>query len=332
MFLTFGIDSIVLILVVSVLIHCLFTYYYLHLLLLKFETNNVITNCFYSFPDKILLNNGILVGEYEVADVGKELSKERETEKSAVLPMDLNTLPQTDSQEYVLNWCNNQELIDDEIGFTEDCLTELDYCGNKELATSKKILYSSKNSSVKSNDRSEKFSNSNSPAPSSSKGNKRKLNNVTFRNKSKYLKNYISKDICKYKESSRESGILTLQISSEEDAGYSGNDFEEENNSYDNDQVIKALAKLNINENKDTSSDYCTCTETSETSNVLEKTIYGFSSNRNRNTLKCNSIDDKEHSFICVSEVYKYADPDEHIVLYEKIVTVSPANRYYFND
>ncbi|KRT84184.1 hypothetical protein AMK59_2856, partial [Oryctes borbonicus] len=257
---------------------------------------------------KVLLNNGAFVGEYEIDETIKG-GLENEQTKSGMPQMDLNTLPQTDSQEYVLNWCNTQELTSEQSESGEDYSAELEYGNNIVRAIPKK--HTKICSSKSSNYQSETFSASSS---------KRKFNNVTFRHGSKhYQENYISKDICKHKESSRESGILTLQDSSDEDGGYSEDDL-----SYNKIKTVKAARNLKIKENKDNSSDYCTCTEGSDTTNMLDKTIYEFSTNNNPNHFKSsNSNDDQELSFVSVSEVYKYTDLEEGVVLFEKRILSS---------
>ncbi|GJQ80182.1 hypothetical protein Trydic_g23759 [Trypoxylus dichotomus] len=257
--------------------------------------------------DKVLLNNGFMIGEYEIDETVKD-EMENEQTRNEMLQMDLNTLPQTDSQEYVLNWCNTQELISNQ---TEDDSAELESANNLGRAIPKKGSSSSKSSSAKSNYQSETFSGC---------SDKVKFNDVTFRQRRKHPDSYISKDICKHKESSRESGILTLQESSDEDGGYSEDDLKY---LVDKVQTAKLIRNQSIKENKDNSSDYCTCTEGSETANILEKTIYEFSTRKNPNHLKSNNNDNQDLSFVSVSEVYKHTDPDEGVVLYEKRILSS---------
>lgn len=269
-----------------------------------------------------------MVGEYTNETNEDTTDKKREGTKSEICQLNLNTLPHTDSQEYVLNWCNNQELVSTQTEFVDDCSGELEYGNNSAIITKKKN-YSCKTSFTKFNYQSERLSNSSiSSVPSNSIKIDKKFDNVTIRNKNEHRRNYVPKNKSYYKESSRESGILTLPESSDEDGGYSDDSFIDEQFELNDIHITNDLGHLNIKENKDTSSDYCTCTENSDITNILDKTMYGFSNNKHLPLPKSNSSDDQDLSFVSVSEVYRYTDLDEGIVLYEKRILVTPSCRY----
>ncbi|KAI4467890.1 ankyrin repeat and lem domain-containing protein 1 [Holotrichia oblita] len=263
-----------------------------------------------------------MVGEYTNEADEEGADEKKEETKSEISQLNLNTLPHTDTQEYVLNWCNNQELVSNQTEFVDDCSGELNYCNNSAIIITKK---ETKCSSTKSSYQSERLSNSSiSSALSNSKTDK-KFNKVTIRNKNKHHINYPPQKKCNYKESSRESGILTLPESSDEDGGYSDDSFIDEQCEFNYIETTNNLGNLNIKEHKDTSSDYCTCTESSEIANILDKTIYGFSNNKNLHPPNSSNSDDQDLSFVSISEVYRYTDLDEGIVFYEKRILVTPS-------
>lgn len=214
--------------------------------------------------DKIVVNNGQVVGEYELANI-----VEAET-------IDLEVLPRTNPNDYVRNWCDTLDA-------------QLESSGLEDL--SPKSVTSSVNGSYR-------------------------YKNVTmYRPKARPwdvpFNSHQSNDFCKFSEKSRESGIVTLNDSALED-----------------DEIKLSPRKISKTKSKDTSSDYCTCTEGSD--DVMNQNVYEMSSSSSsqKSTDHINNhIANFENSFISVSEVYRYSDRDEGIVLFEKRI-LPPANSY----
>lgn len=130
----------------------------------------------------------------------------------------------------------------------------------------------------------------------------------------------------KCRKLSRESGILTLP-----DSVLSEYDTEK-------DSAKEKSVEVQVDTRPNASSDYCTCDSTSI--NILERNVIESSveddacgSFKNESsrvkegsvTNSPRSVESSELTFVTVSEVYKYLDPEEGVTLYEKRLLKTPA-------
>ena len=222
------------------------------------------------------------MGEYEIKDEPKST-------------IQLDDLPETNSNQYVLDWCESQ------------CLDKNDQ---------KVDGFNSTGTSTESHHLTESFSWSRS----------RKCERSHVVPMTKFQNTFSS--IWDGRDTySKESGILTLPESFDNNVDKS---FEE-----DNVDAIQSVTEIGIGreisrdrefsvesgKNKDTTSDYSTCTSSSGDVNPLERNIFEISSLTDSNS-SVKHYDD-ETSFVSVCEVFKYEDVEEGVVLYEKKHLVS---------
>lgn len=225
------------------------------------------------------------MGEYDVKDEPKST-------------IQLDDLPKTNSNQYVLDWCESQYL---------------------DKSVQNVNGFNSTGTSAESHHLTESFS------WSSRKCERSHVVPMTeFQNT--FSSVWDGKDTY-----SKESGILTLPESLDNSADKS---FEEDN-AGEKIQEIRQSVKIGTakeissdrefsvvaSKNKDTSSDYCTCTSGSDDVNPLERNIFEISSLTDFNS-SVKHYDD-ETGFVSVCEVFKYEDVEEGVVLYEKKHLVS---------
>lgn len=200
--------------------------------------------CFFKFPDKILLNNGFVIGEYGVNDEANNLSK-----------LDYKS----NINEYVNQWCNSSFQIE-----------------NNGLESNKSLL-----------------------------------SNYEYETKRRDRNSELI-DTC-IEDISRESGILTLPMTIQ------------------NESSLEVLTMSSSN------STYLSCCST-DTQNVMEQNIFSITdesqpnltneishekTNEATNSLFNKNIDSRtflieNESFVSISEVYIYTDDEEQVALYEK--------------
>lgn len=152
------------------------------------------------------------------------------------------------------------------------------------------------------------------------------------------MKNLENERLVRHLDYSRESGIMTLP-----DTILNGSEPNDTFFLSANEIHLPTGSDASIVSNKpgkDASSDYFTCTDISEVSNFLENNIFEVTSDRSeeirlsslltedqlvtRSDILSNKTYDEELSFVSLSEVYKYTDPAEGVVLFEKRLIVTP--------
>ncbi|XP_031328120.1 ankyrin repeat and LEM domain-containing protein 1-like isoform X2 [Photinus pyralis] len=237
--------------------------------------------------EKILISNGTSEAEYEV----------NQMEKFASSMSKLDLLPQTTPHEYVSNWFNTNSK-------TLLCGNQLDDSIKPNQSSTFNRFECSKSPQLKQNSNGGVIELISLQYECSSK----------FRNVNCPSENNSTKNFCKFKESSRESGILTLSNTSLNAYSISAEKF----------------CDLNLfnrtREHKDTSSDYFTCNEISGSTNILEKNVFDIPEFSISGANCVNNVDPGRMSFnlnedggnVSIAEVYKYTDEKEDIVLLEK--------------
>ncbi|KAF5274038.1 hypothetical protein FQR65_LT04436 [Abscondita terminalis] len=253
--------------------------------------------------DKIIVNTGSAQAEYEV-------NKNVNPPSSSLSK--LKELPQTSPSEYVRNWCDqhSSKMI--------DAMENLESDKNENFLVPFKCIHNKTTVPTEIKNVNNKIRRPNR--------NVLEFLHLEYESSDKFLKQ--KEGFGKFKTESRESGILTISSSS----------------SIENSIILTDdMEKLSLNDtcvtteqNKETSSDYFTCNETSETENVFEKNIFSISSSSSEvkpdakndfdlilNKTLLNSfieynVTNHDSSFISVAEVYKYTDDKEGIVLLEK--------------
>ncbi|KAL3285873.1 hypothetical protein HHI36_000393 [Cryptolaemus montrouzieri] len=278
--------------------------------------------------EKIVVENGGHTGEYEIV---QEYKTEPLTQKNLE---SLHQLPETNATEYVMNWCQNQltnastpvasasvtnslENSYSNSDFRESSCDESD--GGKSVNYSIKhdtITFRKKYRKVRkvSNvSRTSNVSDNVKVAGTDNSGGERKTLNIT--------KDETSGDMFTVlREFSKESGIMTLPNSKSE--VYIAVD---KANSISSNQDI--VATNIILENTINSSDYRTCSSC-DMSNVMNRNIFEMTNDLShlaveevksrRSSTKSEGVFSTDVSFVSVSEVYKYIDEDEGIILFEK--------------
>lgn len=287
--------------------------------------------------DKILVNNGFVIGEYDVVD-------ERQNDSIIQKQDHLQSLPHTDTTEYILNWFNKQSNNESSISTgnvdkhfdsistsfegSESSLGESDADREAKRFDSKFITFRKVYRKTRS-----KCSSRNSPKITPPKedtiyydtktDNKRVVDDTAYAN---------AEDLTDLKEYSKESGIVTLPHTLKDTHTF---DLDPEDTSQ------KALTK------EEKSSDYLTCSHNSI--NTFEKNVFEITDDLNNINLesktdnmnaleplahgKTNAVkserdksnDSNEMSFVSVSEVYKYEDKQEGVVLYERRLWKAPS-------
>lgn len=245
------------------------------------------------FSDKIYIDDGKTIHEYEISDSNNTAA--------------LQDLPKTNAQEYVREWCNSQKnsstcsslpTISCNDGDESDCLGS----SLQESLESEPKMLNFENTTCSTN------------------------NQKTFEDSS-----CLDQTEPKCRKLSRESGILTLPDSLVDDCS-------------EIDENHKIDYKNNVSQLKNTLSDYFTCG--SDRSDILNRCIIETSSFANE-TSECTGIyfdstaksvgrtadvqivdqnrsNDSDLTFVSVSEVYKYTDEEEGVILYERRLLKSP--------
>ncbi|KAG5881389.1 hypothetical protein JTB14_012006 [Gonioctena quinquepunctata] len=280
-------------------------------------------DCIYNLElDKVVVNNGYTIGEYEVLANANSITKEKTVEN-------LENLPQTDTTEYVLNWFSKH--VDD--------------VGGKTFV---KIPASTGNSSEDESFFSFESSNDESDNASAKKTN---AHEITFR-KTYRKKRKISKDSSSSRTPanvdcgtifpgltqrklefspsigfdgatptkstktslelinhavSSESGILSLPNSKDESLA-----------SFKRSEALNQAFRDNtaLPNNSITSEKYPVITGVHAIQNIFE--ITEDLSNGDESAKKSEDVASTDQSFVSVSEIYKYEDMEKGVVLYEK--------------
>jgi ankyrin repeat protein len=252
--------------------------------------------------DKILVNNGTTVGEYEIVN---------EYKTDSIYTKDLQKLedlPQSNSNEYIMNWFNSLQ--------------------QNTPILSNQVIHSNGSTSGISDDSDDSLKESDGERHNSVdikdicfrkvyrkkvKTPKKKTSPIQTCNRS------VSEDNSDYKQYSKESGITLLQDS------LSCNTKKD---------VCLKKFDLEVSKLRDASSDYATCTS-SVSPDILERNIFDFNSlitndetksvrSQATTISKSEGISSSDMSFVSVSEVYKYVDQQEGIVLYERRFLKTP--------
>ncbi|XP_050296832.1 ankyrin repeat and LEM domain-containing protein 1-like [Anthonomus grandis grandis] len=283
--------------------------------------------------DKIIINNGAVVGEYNITE-------DNQTTNSIIPSQDhLQSLPKTDTTEYILNWfttqreSTNSDTVDTTLNclesssvyeYSDESAAESDSCDKESKRYDKKFITFRK---VYRKTRSKSKTPSKASNPTIFRD---AINSDSKCNLDETL--YVDAiSVTQLQDYSRESGVVTLPSSLNELGLF---------------ELEKSVAK------EEKSSDYLTCSHTSVDS--LEKNIFELPDELNTLNLdskhhesllvKSNTdvvdkedsmksdggssggSDSNELSFVSVSEVYKYVDKDEGVVLYERRLLKTPSD------
>ncbi|KAL1502110.1 hypothetical protein ABEB36_007303 [Hypothenemus hampei] len=269
--------------------------------------------------EKILINNGVQIGEYQIAE-------DASVSEVSITKMDhFKSLPETDSTEYVSNWvfesqknnCTDYNLINTNFDYENPSGFD---CSDESLAES-----DCDNESKRYDSHCITFRKVYRKTRSKTKKPKTKSHNNTLYND--------AETISRCTEVSKESGLMTLPSLSE-----CTNDFNHSNELHSDllNNPTTHLLSAKSDRQQEKSSDYYTCSHNSI--NSLNKNILEITKDLDRVSIKQkyqhgDSITEFEKnvfeisegttecSFITVSEVYKYVDRDEHVVLYEKRIS-----------
>lgn len=235
-----------------------------------------------SLADKICIDNGASIHEFEILDNYNPSS----------LAESLQKLPKTNTEDYVRTWCNTQLSLTSQSERQSSNTSVLEECDSigSSLPESLEIIEFKKPT--------DDF--------------------VTYRKKDPKKSDELDVSsfvFDKCRKLSRESGILTLPDSAL--------DFSDEKDDLQKTPFKENEPAFKIN----ASSDYCTCDSSSV--NILEVNVIESSTEEHfcdetknktpeneQNTRR--SLESSDLSFVTVSEVYKYKDTDEGIVLFEK--------------
>ncbi|KAF7268345.1 hypothetical protein GWI33_018498 [Rhynchophorus ferrugineus] len=253
--------------------------------------------------DKIIVNNGFTVGEYVIDNQAVSATSGGEDGR-------LHSLPNTDATEYILNWFNQQQSI---INSTPtDSLT-------KQFGSTTSLESADSSPGESDGDRTSKRYDSHYITFRKVYRKTRKKSSIKSPNKTQKsvyfdaTKTSLEDTNCEEaenfslaKEYSTESGIITLPVSVE-DIGLSSN-----------------IEHIPLKK-KETSSDYQTCSQISI--DAFEKNVFEITEDLSQLHIQKgdNTVCTDDMSFVSVSEVYKYEDKDEGIVLYEKRLLKSPS-------
>ncbi|CAG9862775.1 unnamed protein product [Phyllotreta striolata] len=230
-------------------------------------------DCYQFSFDKLLVNNGNLIGEYEIdEETARSINADRPL-------LDLVNQPEPDHTKLVLNWFEthvDEAKVDETFTVNRPNSTDEDFVSYESSADESDVVLNPKtlNSTIKKTYK-KKRKIERQPNPRSSTPQTSPKSCMVERNP----------------QCSSESGIQTLPCS--------GN-------------------SLSSVKPPETSSDYMTCSGNSILNqNILA--IYDASKSLFASDESCNkSCESYEASFVTVSEVYKYEDEQEGIVLYEK--------------
>lgn len=273
--------------------------------------------------DKIVVNNGHVVGEYELEPVSTPISINLDDKN-------LHTLPETDATEYILNWFDQQQSVTsstptDSLERHFGSATSLDQSDNS-------VAESEGDRSSKRYDQQyitfrkvyTKTRKKSSPNQSPQKPKDCVHLDTTISNErppNSYAFQYPNFELTQMEDYSKESGINTLPPTFRDTSVDSWN------------QHSEASKHFNISNNKnERSSDYLTCSQYSI--DALEKNIFEITEDLSNLQVDAalpveerpNSTNgSQELSFVSVSEVYKYIDQGEGVVLYEKRLLKTPS-------
>ncbi|XP_018578499.1 homeobox protein Wariai-like, partial [Anoplophora glabripennis] len=273
--------------------------------------------------DKVLINNGRTIGEYEVINDNQtdSIIKEKYFEN-------LKNLPQSDTTEYVMNWFNKH--VSEESG-----QSFIKFPKSTGGSTAEDGFLSFESSVDESDNEHLKLINvENITFRKSYRKTRNNKNNCTKASKKvKFSKfsgdNTVATDIkdkavefpdisifedaedgSKMSQFSKESGIVTLP-----------NSINDESNLFcDKPQDNSPEKQTNLLKSREISSDYMTCSSNS----LFEQNIFDITEDGSVNLLTCEDAGSNDVSFISISEVYKYVDKDEGIVLYERRLLKTP--------
>uniref|UniRef100_A0AAR5QFQ0 LEM domain-containing protein n=2 Tax=Dendroctonus ponderosae TaxID=77166 RepID=A0AAR5QFQ0_DENPD len=263
--------------------------------------------------EKILVSNGVQIGEY----------MEEPANTSIIQLADrLPSLPQTNPTEYILNWVSEQKQLASDSSSNSDLIESIARslgsdstfeCSDNSLMESdcdESKRYDARFINFRKVYRKKRSKSSRCQTAKTPKGQpNRNSASPTDLDDSHYTDAY---SISQLKEYSGESGVVTIQ------SLLDSNQSRKLNNSKERTAV------------QEKNSDYFTCSHNSIIS--LEKNIFEITDDLSDIRLDVIASDPKqsdtgasETSFVSVSEVYKYVDMDEDVVLYEKRLMKAPS-------
>lgn len=300
--------------------------------------------------DKILVENGGHAGEYELV---QEYKTESLTQTNLA---SLQQLPETDTTEYVIKWCQNHlhsnvspEKSEEVVTKTESTLNNSDSheSSNDESDWGKRsVEYKVVNDSIKFRKRyvkvrSKKCVQKKTITPSRYQNVEVNNTAVASKNESGVNNKTNAAQFTTIKEFSAESGIVTLPNSKIED--FSNADDKESSFCPNAPRVNGCDINQNLNASISASTDYHTCSAginsaLPNSTFVIDKNVFEITNDLSnlttneaksrRSSTKSEGICSNDVSFVSVSEVYKYIDEEEGIVLFEKRLLKTATSDY----
>ncbi|XP_060522645.1 ankyrin repeat and LEM domain-containing protein 1-like [Cylas formicarius] len=275
--------------------------------------------------DKILIDNGEFVRELNVIN---EQPPDSITKQETKTRTDLLLLPQADMTEYIMNWFNQQsnaktntpclqiqEKMSDNgnFDFNDSSFDESDANYVNEKRTSREYITFRKmyRKTKKIDEKGPKISNR-------STLNHTQINATVYHDACSDTA-LTNQKMAEFSGYSKESGIVTLPVSVD-DVNYSWTELEQNE------------TREVIEDKRDKSSDYMTCSRASV--DTLERNILEINDDLSLNNEITKGVHqlhethstNNDLSFVSViSEVYKYVDNDEGVVLYERRLLKTPS-------
>ncbi|XP_044744644.1 ankyrin repeat and LEM domain-containing protein 1-like [Coccinella septempunctata] len=302
--------------------------------------------------EKILVENGGHTGEYELV---QEYKTEPLTQKNLA---SLYQLPETDTTEYVMKWCQNHlqsttppEKSQEFASRIEPSPTNSDFreSSNDESEWGKRsVEYNVVNDSIKFRKRYVKVRDKNSAkkdkkSATPAKNEKVEVDIAPVVKKTESIVNDVTNAaiFTTIKEFSAESGIVTLPNSKSED--FFSADNKESFCPVDAVVEVPTDTTQTVEVSMTNTEDYHTCSAGNDTTPinttfVLDKNVFEITSDLShlavddvksrRSSTKSEGICSNDISFVSVSEVYKYIDEEEGIVLFEKRLLKTATSDY----
>ncbi|KAK9875278.1 hypothetical protein WA026_007669 [Henosepilachna vigintioctopunctata] len=304
-----------------------------------------ITPAFNLTLEKIVVENGGSSGDYEIV---QEYKTEPLTQKNLE---SLHQLPESDSVEYVMKWCQNHLQIP-EVPLSTTNTTEspgnssstFDFFESSfdESEGGKSIVHVPKDDKITFRKKYRKVRKVNSTqrkskVPNADCNKNNAANETVALNASKDYSNLAV--FSNLKEFSHESGIMTLPCSKNESY-----EVVVKEDSISAEPIVNIPLQQAVNNNTSTNtSDFRTCSSCNDTAGhytteILNRNIFEMTSDISRlkmdesrsrkSSAKSDAPCGSEISFVSVSEVYKYIDEDEDVVLYEKRLLKAATSDY----
>ncbi|CAH0551473.1 unnamed protein product [Brassicogethes aeneus] len=297
-----------------------------------FNRENEETNKFNMVFDKIVVDNGTQLGEYEIV-------KEYDSQEYSITKKNLQLLPQADTTEYVMSWFSkhhsNTEQNSIYFNLTEsnkpkNSIDSFESSDDESSVEVKKVLPVENITFRKVYTKTRKIStaskNSISPKP-------KELSVIELEDTKNDNTMYTADEFSTFEQFSKESGIISLRHSTKSQDSLFDEDLTV--NSPKNSLKIPKISK------QDASSDYMTCSTNSD-NQILEKNIFEITEDlsvnlyvqdevrsegsNGSNLRKSQGVLSADLSFVSVSEVYKYVDEEKGVVLYERRFLKTPAS------